>query len=560
MKKIRFIKISFLVRNELVLLVLVLSLLLMLSGAGYAQQEIRAIRHNVATGFNIDPCVALGWTSSIGILNLYDSLVFPDPEQDVRPSLAKSWEISEDGRTFTFELVPGVKFHNGDELTSEDVVFSMERYLTIGEGYGYLYTENVKEAKVLDKYKFQITLKRDFGPFLASLVRFYILNKNQIMANIKEGPYGEFGDYGKNWLVTNDAGSGPYLVKEIRTEEHLLLEKFNDYWAGWENENAPDYVKMIGTTEPITIRTLMSRGELELTDPWQSKEALASLDQLPGVEIATLLIGCPLEIMFNTKKPPSDDIHFRKALGYCVDYDQVVNKILPGSPRSVVVPPDTPAFNPNLEPYEFDLAKAEEELKKSPYYGKLDQYPFELHYDAYCPDREKIALMLQANAAKIGINIEVVKSSFVIFANVMAQIETTPTSLIMGVCPHYAEAGSLLSSRYHSSACGTWEQGEWLQDPEIDAMIEDALATLDKEERFQKYYDIQEKLYELFPTIWLVSEAAMQAYRSDYIVDPAVEAKKQGKPSNIVMGYNYYYRDFKVTPEKAQPPYTPFKP
>ena len=118
----------------------------------------------------------------------------------------------------------------------------------------------------------------------------------------------------------------------------------------------------------------------------------------------------------------------------------------------------------------------------------------------------------------------------------------------------------MLESRYHSRSCGTWEQGEWLQNPEIDAMIEDAITTIDQKERFQKYYVVQEKIAELCPTICVLEQAVKQAYRSDYVVYPAAEAVKQGKPCNPVMGYNFYLRDFKVTPEKAQPPYTPFKP
>ncbi|GAJ08194.1 unnamed protein product, partial [marine sediment metagenome] len=126
--------------------------------------------------------------------------------------------------------------------------------------------------------------------------------------------------------------------------------------------------------------------------------------------------------------------------------------------------------------------------------------------------------------------------------------------------PHYAEAGSMLESRYHSRSCGTWEQGEWLQDPEIDAMIEDAIASIDQKERFQKYYVVQEKIVELSPTLWLLEQAVKQAYRSDYVIFPAEEDVKKGKLCNPVMGYNFYYRDFKVFPKRAQKPYTPFKP
>lgn len=551
--------------NNGLFLVLVASLVLILSCVGYAQQtptneEVKVIRHTNSWPCYIDPAVGSDYVSSIALCNLYDSLVFPNPDGSVKPWLAKSWEISGDGLTYIFELVPGVKFHSGNELTAEDVVFSLERVMTIGEGYGYLFTANLEGAKVLDKYKVQFNLKKTFGPFLGALVRLYILDKNQVMANIQDGLYGEFGDYSKGWLVTHDAGSGPYKVKEMKTGEYLLMEKFNDYWDGWENKDAPQYVKEIGTTEAITVRTLMSRGELEITDQWQTSENLTAMDQLPNTEISSLFEGAVLNIMLNTKKPPTDDIHFRKALAYLIDYQQIIEKIFPGSRPSGSIASSTPGYNPDLKTYTLDLVKAEEHLKQSPYYENLDQYPFELYWVSEVPDEEKVALMIQANAAKLGIKVNIVKVPWLSLIDVLAKLETTPTGAIIFVSPHYAEAGSMLESRYHSRSTGTWEQGEWLQDPEIDAMIEDAIASIDQKERFQKYYAIQEKIAELSPTLWIMEQAVKQAYRSDYVIFPAEELVKQGKPANPVMGYNFYYRDFKVFPEKAQKPYTPFKP
>ena len=556
MKASKFIRF---LRNGL-FLVLVVSLVLILSCAGYTQQEVKVIRHTVMWPPYIDPGVGSDLTTTIVLCNLYDSLVFPNPDGGMKPSLAKSWEISGDGLTYTFELVPGVKFHNGDELTADDVIFSLERIMTIGEGFGHLFITAVEEATALEKYKVQFTLKKTFGPFLGVLVRLYILNKNQVLANIQKGTYGEFGDYGKGWLVTHDAGSGPYKVKEMKTEEYLLMEKFNDYWAGWENKDAPQYVKEIGTTEAITVRTLVSRGELEITDQYQFPENLAILDQIPNVEVCSLFEGTIQNIMLNTKKPPTDDIHFRKALAYCVDYQQIIDKIYPGSLSCNIVGRNIPGNNPNLKPRTMDLAKAEEELKQSPYYGKLDQYPFELHWNSENLIKGKVALMVQSNAAKLGIKVNVVKIPWLSMVENCSKLETTPNGAIIASNYYYPEAGSMLKSRYHSSSCGTWEQGEWLQDPEIDAMIEDAITTIDQEERFQKYYVIQEKIFDLCPTIMLLEYAGKQAYRSDYVVWPAAEADKQGKPVHTVKGYNFYFRDFKVTPEKAQPPYAPFKP
>jgi len=522
---------------------------------------VKVIRHTDSWPCYIDPAVGSDYVASISLCNLYDSLVFPNPDGSVKPWLAKSWTVSDDGLTYTFNLQQGVKFHNGDELTAEDVVFSLQRIMAIGEGYGYLFTTSVKEAKALDKYTVQFTLEKPFGPFLGVLVRLYILNKKQVMANIqKDGPYGEFGDYGKGWLVTHDAGSGPYMIKDMKTEEYVLMERFDDYWAGWENKDAPKYVKEIGTTEAITVRTLMSRGELEITDQWQTSENLDAISKLPNTDLCSFFEGSVLNIMINTKKAPTDDIHFRKALAYCVDYQQIIDKVFPGSRASTAIPASVPGYNPNLKPYSLDLTKAEEELKQSPYYGKLDQYPFELHWVSEVPDEEKIALMVQANAAKLGIKVNVVKVPWASVVDNLAKPETTPNGVIIFVSAHYAEAGSLLESRYHSRSCGTWEQGEWLQDPEIDSMIEDAIATVNLKERFQKYYAVQEKIFDLCPTIWVLEQAVRQAYRKDYVVFPAAEAMKQGMPVNPVMGYNFYYRDFKVFPEKAQQPYTSFQP
>ena len=558
MKASKFIRF---LRNGL-FLVLVVSLVLILSCAGYTQQEVnKVIRMTRGGEYIVDPAVGSGTVATEIILNVYDSLVFPNPDGSMKPLLAKSWEISGDGLVYTFELVPGVKFHNGDELTADDVVFSLERIMTIGEGFGYLFTTGgVEGAKALEKYKVQFTLKKTFGPFLGSLVRLYILNKEQVMANVKEdGPYGDFGDYGKGWLVTHDAGSGPYKLREVKIGESLLMEKFNDYWAGWENKDAPQYIKEFGTLEASTVRALFSRGELEITDRRQTEENLVALDQLPNSERTFFLSGGVLNVMLNTKKPPTDDVYFRKALAYCVDYQQCINLIVVGSHASGPVASSTPGSNPNLKTIVMDLAKAEEALKQSRYYGKLDQYPFELAWVENVPYEEKVALMIQANAAKLGIKVNIVKLPWLSTVENMSKMETTSNGTICIVQPHYAEAGSMLMSRYHSNSCGSWEQGEWLQNPEIDAMIEDAIATTDQKERFQKYYATQEKIAELWPTIWLLEEAEKQVHRSDYIVWPTAEAIKQGKPSTGG-SYDFYFRDFKVFPEKAQQPYTPFKP
>jgi len=157
----------------------------------------------------IDPAVGSDFSSTSSLANLYDTLVFPNTDGGVDPHLAESWEVSDDGLTWTFKLKEGVKFHNGDELKASDVAWSMNRLLEIGEGLAYVFLGTVESATAVDDYTVEFKLSQPSGLFLTSLIRLYVANEDQVMENIvTPGPHGDKGDFGKEWLLTNDAGSG----------------------------------------------------------------------------------------------------------------------------------------------------------------------------------------------------------------------------------------------------------------------------------------------------------------------------------------------------------------
>jgi len=496
----------------------------------------------------LDPAVGSDFSSSSSFVNLYDSLVYPTPSGDAKPHVAERWDASADGLTWTFYLRKGVKFHDGSELTAEDVAFSMDRLIAIGEGYGYLFAGEVEKSEAVDKYTVRFHMSEPFGPFLTAIVRLYILNKDMVIANSKaDGLYGEFGDYGKEWLLTHDAGSGAYKVKEMRLEEYLLMERFDDYWGEFK-PNAPDEVRFIGTTEPVTIKTMLSRQELEISDQWQTVEALKSLDAIEGVDIATMYLGTMFYYMMHTKKPPTDDVHFRKAMSWALDYKTVTEKLFPGSriPQGPVAP-GYPGHDPNFTIYERNLDKARVELKKSKYYDKLDQYPVEVHWISEVPDEEKAALLFMSNMADIGIKVNIVKVPWLSVVEEMSNIDQSPNIVTVFVSPHYAEAGSILTARYHSKSANTWEQNEWLQDPEFDRMIENAISTIDIDERFKLYREIQQKLDEICPSLYLFEQAQKHAYQASYIDWPSVKGE-----TPPVMGYDFDARFIQVYPERKK--------
>jgi peptide/nickel transport system substrate-binding protein len=490
----------------------------------------------------IDPAVGSDFSSSTSLANIYDTLIFPNAEAGVDPWLAESWDVSDDGLTYTFHLREGVKFHDGSELLASDVIYSYNRLQTIGEGYAYLIT-GVESVTAPDDYTVEFKLERPSGLFVPSLARLYILNEDLVRENtLAEGPYGDEGDYGKEWLLTHDAASGPYKVVEFPLEEYLLMEKFEDWWnAASFNPNAPGQARFIATTETATVRALMDDGELEITDQWQTVEALEALDGMEGIDITAFPTMTSFYYMMNTRKPPLDDVHCRRAISWAFDYDQAVALEWPGTQQMVgPVPHTVGGHNPNVLVYKRDLDKAQEELAQCEYGANIADYPVEVMWIAEVPAEEKWALLFQANMADVGVPVEVVSQPWLSVVEDTSAQDTSPHIVTIYVSTDLPEAGLMLQQRYHSSTANTWQQNEWLLDPELDAEIEDALATVDQGARFAKYATLQEEVVALAPSLFLYDQLEKHAVAG--YVEWAPEA------NSAVMGYQIYVPRIGVTP------------
>jgi peptide/nickel transport system substrate-binding protein len=507
--------------------------------APVAQKHV--FRESFSWPDRIDPAVGNDFASSTSLANLYDTLVFPNAKGGVDPWLATSWDISTDGMTYTFHLRSGVKFHDGSLLKASDVVYSYDRIKIIGEGYGYLVTAGVKSVSAPDDSTLVITIEKPSALFLPSLVRLYIASEAIVKANTKaEGPYAENGDYGKEWLQTHDAGSGPYMVKEFPLEQYLLMEKFTDWWGKF-NPNAPDEARFIGTTEAVTIRTLMENHELEVTDQWQSLEAYGALSKIDGVKVAPIPTLSGFYYMVNNKKPPTDDVHCRKAIDYGFDYQTSLTLEWPGVQQMIAPVPATLAgVDKSIPYYTYDIDKAKAELAQCQYANSLDQNPIIVQWVSEVPDEEKYALLFQANMTDLGFKVEVQKVPWLSLVENTSKLETSPSIATIYVSADLPEAGLMYQQRYSSSTAGTWQQNEWLQDHALDAKITDALATIDQTARFAKYSEIQKDLEDRAASLWIYDQIDKHAYRT--CVDlPTV----RGETSHV-MGYDFFLADIGV--------------
>jgi peptide/nickel transport system substrate-binding protein len=489
-----------------------------------------------------DPAVGSDYASGASIINLYDPLVFPTGDGSVKPWVAESWTISEDGLTWDFKIRGGIKFHSGNPLTADDVAYSMKRLLAIGEGYAYLFYAYVDSVEVLDERTVRFRCKTSYGPLLNSLVRFFIVDKKLLEANYaKEGDYGEFGDYGKAFLLERDAGSGPYKVDDVKTNISVGGSIFRDYWAGF-GENAPEKFIFYASNEAVTVKTMMSRRELEAADHFQTTENIqAMLDSDPTLAIAHNYTGGGVNLWMNNQKAPADDPKIREAIGYLIDYATLCSRILPDSKQKKSIIPSNSFGYKETFALSMDLEKAKAAIAASKYADSIASHPVELIWNSESADREKIALMIQAAASQIGLAVNIVELPWSTIVANSAQVDSSPMMSIISITPVTSDSAAQFVSQLRTKTAGTWENMNWVNDTALDGMIDSAITLVDPEKRAEAYKAIQEYCAERFTFIPLTETPERIVYQASYV---------EMNPQIGLQGYSFYMRDIKIFPEK----------
>lgn len=528
--------------------------------APVAADAERPLRMVVSGAPDLDPMAATLWGKVYCYINIYDSLVMVDSNGKIVPLLAEDWEKSEDSLSYTFKLKKGVKFHDGSELLASDVVFSWKRFITMNSGFAYLFKNTIKNVEAVDDYTVKFSLNDYYGPFVETLARLYIVNEDLIMDNLnfknETFNYGEkYGDFGRTYLLDHDAGSGPYKLKEISQQNYLVADQFKDYHIPF-SENAPTYFKITNNIESITVRTMLASKELEISDNWQTPESLVTMDKIDGVDIMQYANSGMQQLSLNCGIAPTDDENFRKALACLVDYDALIKNIFPDSKRAVgpanALTPGS-ATKHDKNPYNYDIELAKKYLAQSKYANQLDKYPVEFFIVSGVATQEKIALALQAAAAKVGITVKITTAPGTSLNERVTNKDTTPNILTFNFAPYYFDAGATFETHYTSRNAGTGNSSLWHGDTVLDNMVFDALKTVDREERYDAYAKIEEYLLGHCYAIYIADSTERVAYQSNYVKWPAATYfKETGKLSCTTVGYHYWFHDFEVYPDKMK--------
>lgn len=485
----------------------------------------------------IDPAKSTDFVDSILFYNLYDTLVAAGAGGRLVPSVAESWQVSADGLTYTFKIRSGVKFHDGTALSARDVEFSLQRMMALKQGYSYLYDGWVSGVKADGASTVAVTLAKPYGPFLSTLVRLGIVNRALVTRNQTAGKYGAAGDYGEAYLNTADAGSGPYRIKSHNPQQLSVIEKYPGYWQGFA-ANAPDEVRISLSVEAATIRTLMVRREHDVTSQWLPTEIYRALDDTSGIALATERGQSNLFLKINTKRAPTDDVAVRRAMALGFDYAAVLrlvrinDRVTAGKTARGPIPEGFPGFDATLAVPKRDVAAAKAALAQSKYKG----VEMEFGWVAEVPLEEKIALLFQQNMAEIGVQVKVVKVPWALMTEKATKPDTTPNIVPIFFSGTYPDPDSFLYSTYHGSAAGSWTSMEWLQNKDVDALLDRARTTASPDQRLALYKQAQKMIVGMVPDIYPYEQFATFAYQ-EYVtpafVDPAKAIPVQGAHWNF---------------------------
>ncbi|MHA3915497.1 ABC transporter substrate-binding protein [Halovulum sp. GXIMD14793] len=462
-----------------------------LAGPAFAETVLRL--DEVAVG-ELDPAKASDYADSILMFNVYDTLVLPaQGGPGHTPHLAASWEV--DGAKYTFNLRDDVMFQSGNKLTAADVVYSVERMQALGSGLSYLFAGVTAEA--VDDTTVTLTLETPYAPFIASLVRLPIIDMELVKANSDS-------EWGEEFLTANGAGTGAYSVMSHNPQEETVMVKSDSYFLDVADV-APDTVHLRYGLEPATVRTLIAQGEHDIASQWLPPEVIQALAN-DGAQLLTESGTGGYYIKMNTQKPPLDNINCRLALSAAFDYSTAIQMIAinddvsGGSPSTGAIPVGMFGANPADMALAQDLDAAKAYLADCPY--DPAEMNIEISWIAEVPLEERFALLIQSNFSALGISSSITKLPWALFVEQVSKVESTPHISQLFVNAVTGDPDTLLYGMYDSSAPGTWQSPEHLNDAEVDAALDAGRTATSDADREAAYSALNARLMAIAPTIY----------------------------------------------------------
>ncbi len=440
---------------------------------------------------NIDPAVGADNPTRKIHAGVYEPLIDHKlgtaDATNLEGALAKSWKVSPDGLTYAFTLRENVKFHDGSTLSAEDVKVSLERMKKIGLGRSWA-LDPVKEIRVVNPMTVELVLSRPYPPFLLGLPVVFIVSSQAVKKNQKGD------DLAQAWLTQNEAGTGPFRLKEFKVGEQIAMDRFDAYWRGWPAKHL-DRVILKLVAEPATQKILMEGGQ----GHWADTISPGDLDSFVQRKDFVVTNEATFGIQFfwmNTKRAPLDDPRVRKAMRLAFPYEQMIKDVMRGRgtlPQGYLPPGYLTQEGP---PEKTDGQAARKLLAEA---GVAPGTQITIEY-SFGLDFQRQAVELMAGSLRpLGIDVKIQGVTFATMFQHASDAAQRPHMFYSSADPDTADPDSFLYRTFQSKSRYWANFG--FGDPKIDDVLEKARYELKPERRAELYKQAQAMLQEASPAI-----------------------------------------------------------
>lgn len=411
---------------------------------------------------------------------MFDSLVYSDVDGTIKPALAESWETVSDTE-YRFKLREGVKFHNGYDLTAEDVVFSLERQMNSPKVKTFV--SAIESVTADDEYTVTVKTKQPYAPLLYNLS----LPQSSIVCSKH---FDELTAAGRKYSE-QPVGTGPMVFSSWLPNDNFTVTAFDEYW-GEKPKATRISVRVIPESSSRTIA--LETGEIDIVESVPAVDIPRVMEN-KGLKTVTQTSTSVTYASFNTRKAPLDNVKVRQALSCAVDKQAIIDVICEGYAQQVntIYPPAMPSYDESIDLYPYDIERAKQLLTEA---GYPDGFTIEIATSG--DERNRIAQLLQSDFSKIGVNLEITLLEWGAYLDYIGG--TNHQMYIVGWSSGMEPDGST-TPLFHSESVGPTGNRSWYQNEELDALIDEGKSTMNMDDRLDIYKEIQRIVME--DAVWI---------------------------------------------------------
>ncbi|MGH2345024.1 MAG: ABC transporter substrate-binding protein [Chloroflexota bacterium] len=442
--------------------------------------------------------------------NVYDGLVRASGSKTVKivPDLATSWKESKDGKTWTFTLRSGVKFHDGNPVNAAAVKFSFDRLQKLQSGAVGDFLE-ISSVDAPNPSTVVFHLSTAYSGFLPSLTALWgpdIVSPKTVLAHQVHG------DLGKTWMINHDAGSGPWMVQQWVRGQKIVLVPFPGYWKGWSGQHVGEVV-LQWPAASSTQRQGLEHGDVDIAMNLNYQD-FAAVGSESGIVTREYKAQTIREIRFNSGKSPLNNQLVRQALSYTFDYDTMVKAVFKGHGARMqgVGPTGLANFIPEKNLYTYDLAKAKSLLVKA---GYPHGFPLEVDWQTGDQQSALMAQIWQADTKSLGIAMKLQVLPNAVWSTRSLKESTMPQVWFGQWTMDFADDQNMYLNYFWSKSPPASGNVFWYKNPTLDTYLEQGRGATSSAAARAAFTKAMNLVYNQALEIWAVQQNDTIAMRDN---------------------------------------------